>query len=337
VGDFLVAPGSVLYSVNSMGTDITCGRLPWICEDSPTDQYFGWAPIVAIAGYPQRDNDKCPWHNKDYSVPLPHKVIDGVFKAYYKPLGGFIDLFSCNSPDGLKGIGMNVPTDMRWPQKELCLCANVTYAGWPEQNKDVAFEIKRPLYDEQTGEQIGFQLWTVVYARTNETGYACTVIRLPWPCDDPEAYFGVWKVWATVDVACVVVNDTMEFKYDYRVRIWDVQTDKTEYKHCEDIVVTISYGTVSMATFNITFTLTVTDASGVPIGFAYEEVTVGGAQWCTYANGSLTLSVHVVKWARPIVGTIYVGALSDFPQNGGSAETPVYVTRVSILAAWANP
>jgi hypothetical protein len=324
-GDFL-SQGPVLYRIDGIGTDIASGRKDWICMDDPGDRYFGVAPIVGLAGFPQPEADYCPWHMKPYSVPLPHVVENAVNVAYYKPLGGFIDLFICNYDDPVfKGVGKDKPADMRWPQKALCLCANVTYAGWPEQNKDVAFEIKLP----------NGTVFTVVYARTNENGTACIEVRLPWPCDDPEAIFGVWKVWATVDVACVVVNDTMEFKYDYRVRIFDVEADKPEYKHCEDITVHITYGTQSMSEFNITFTLTVTDDSGVPIGFAYMEVTVGGAEWCTYAMGELDLSVHVVKWARPPVGTIYVGALSDFPQNGGAAETPVFITYVAILAEWA--
>jgi hypothetical protein len=321
------------FEVTNLAVELITGRKPWICEDDPADDYFGWAPIVQIPGFPQPGQDNCPWHNKEYSVPLPHRVKNGLYSEPFKPLGGFIDVYVCNYPAGFKGEGKDKPADMFWPQKEVKLCANVTYAGWPEQNKDVAFEIKRPLYED--GVQVGYQLWMVLYARTDENGHAEIPVRLPWPCDDPETYFGKWKVWATVDVACIVVNDTMEFKYDYRVRIFDVQPDKDEYKHCEDIVVTITYGTYSMQTFNITFTLTVTDASGVPIGFDYMEVTIGGAVWCQYAMGELVLSVHVVKWARPPIGTIYVGALSDFPQNGGSAETPVYITQVAILAEWA--
>jgi hypothetical protein len=160
-------------------------------------------------------------------------------------------------------------------------------------------------------------------------------VRLPWPCDNPETIFGKWKVWATVDVACTVVNDTLEFKYDYKVNIWDVTTDKPEYKHSEDITITVFYGSYAMQDYNITFTVTAVDASGVPFGFAYIQVTIGGAEWCTYKNGTVVLTVHVVKWARPPVGTIYVGALSDFPQNGGSAETPVFSIQISILAEWA--
>jgi hypothetical protein len=47
--------------------------------------------------------------------------------------------------------------------------------------------------------------------------------------------------------------------------------------------------------------------------------------------------VHVVKFARAGVAKIYVGALSDFPQNGGSALCPLYtpVPEIGILAEWA--
>jgi len=313
------------YIVNRISTDIVVSQKPWICEEDPADPFFGVAPIVAVAGFPQPNTDLCPWHNHEYSVPIPHVVEDGEYTAPFRPLGGFIDIFVCNYEEGFKGEGKDAPADMFWPQKEVMLCANVTYAGWPEQNKDVAFEIKFP----------NGTVYVVMYNRTNSVGFAFVRVRLPWPCDDPESIFGVWKVWGTVDVACVVVNDTMEFKYDYRIRIFDVVADKDEYKHCEDITVSITYGTYSMQEFDIVFTLTVTDASGVPIGFAYMQVTVGGAVWCQYAMGELELSVHVVKWARPPLGTIYVGGLSDFPQNGGSAETPVYISYVTILPEWA--
>jgi hypothetical protein len=313
------------YHIEGVSTDITLCVKPWICEEDPADPYFGWAPIVGLAGYPHPERDYCPWHNSEASVPLPHVVEDGVYCAPFKPLGGFIDVYVCNYPEGFKGVGKDAPADMFWPQKAVKLCANVTYAGWPEQNKDVAFEIKDP-----SGTPVG--VW---YNRTDENGVATVIVRLPWPCDDPELLLGVWKVWATVDVACIVVNDTMEFKYDYRVRIWDVETDKTEYKHCEDIIITIHYGSQAMYIYNMTFTVTAVDASGVPFGFDWTVVPVGGAVWCTYENGTVTLSVHVAKFARPPIGTIYVGVLNGFPQDGGSAETPVFTVQISILPEWA--
>jgi hypothetical protein len=65
------------------------------------------------------------------------------------------------------------------------------------------------------------------------------------------------------------------------------------------------------------------------------RVTIGGAVYCSYTTGVVQLVVHVEKWARPPIGTLYVGALSDFPQNGGAAETPVYTVDFSILPEWA--
>jgi hypothetical protein len=314
------------YHIEFVSTDIGVSRKPWICERDPADPYFGWAPIVGLAGYPHPERDYCPWHGSAAAVPLPHSVEDGVYCAPFKPLGGFIDVYVCNYPEGFKGVGKDAPADMFWPQKEVMLCANVTYAGWPEQNKDVAFEIKDPWMN----------VWGVFYNKTNDDGVAFVRVRLPWPCDDPYSLFGVWKVWATVDVACVIVNDTMEFKYDYRAHIWNVETNKDEYKHCEDIIITIDYGSQAMQIWNMTFTVTVVDASGVPFGFDWTVAPVGGVEeWCTYVNGTVTLSVHVAKFARPPIGTIYVGVLNGFPQDGGSAETAVYTIQISILAEWA--
>ena len=114
-----------------------------------------------------------------------------------------------------------------------------------------------------------------------------------------------------------------------------VELDKTEYKHCEDILITVHWLTRSMLDYNITFTVTAVDASGVPFGFDYITVTIGGAEYCSYVTGVVQLMVHVEKWARPPLGTLYVGALSDFPQNGGAAETPVYSVLFTILPEWA--
>jgi len=322
------------FEVNDLAVTIHTLRKPWICERDPADRYFGWKPIVQIAGFPQPDNGDCPWHNAEYSVPLPHTVDDGEFTTPFKPLGGFIDVYT-QYPDPFGGQGKDKPSDMFWPQKEVILNANVSYAGWPEQNKDVAFEIKFP----------NGTLYTIMYNRTDEYGHTFVRVRLPWPCDDPESIFGKWKVWATVDVACVVVNDTLEFKYDYRIHIWNVTVepplyDPDGFKHCEDIIIHISYGSylIQTALGHMIITMTAVDASGVPFGFDYAEVVLGSdnmEDWCKYLNGTVDLSVHVIKWARPPVATIYVGALNGWPQAGGSAETPVYTLQVSILAEWA--
>jgi hypothetical protein len=246
------------------------------------------------------------------------------------PPGGFIDLYVCY-PDPYGGQGWGKNASMIWPQKEFCFKANVTYAGWPEQYKDVALQLIDP-----TG-----TTWGIWSGRTDVNGFVEICVRMPWPCPEndtmPWDYFGIWCAIATVDVACIVFNDTLCFKYDYLVHIWDAEADKESYKHCEDITVTITYGTYAMMYYNITFAITACDASGVPFGFAYEEVTIGKGEyaWCMYENGTLVLTVHVEKFARPPFATIYVVALNGLPSEGGSAETPVFEIVVEIEPEWA--
>jgi len=323
-GDYLWMSDLKQFLVEEVSTDIKALRKTWICEDNPVDLFFGFPTSIDLAGFPHPERDYCPWHNKDYSIPLPHYVEDAVYSECYNPTGGFIDIYT-QYPGPFGGQGLHNPSDMFSPQKNVHLCANVTNGEWPEQNKDVTFEVIDP----------HGVTWGIWYGRTNAIGIACVDVRLPWLCNDPEYWFGEWTVIATVDVACIVINDTLTFKYDYRVHITDVELDKTEYKHCENMYITVYWLTRSMQEFNITFTVTAVDASGVPFGFDYITVTIGGAVYCSYTTGEVQLIVHVEKWARPPIGTLYVGALSDFPQNGGAPETPAHIINFTILPEWA--
>ena len=281
---------------------------------------------VTVAGFPHPERPQWPWENKDTAVPLPYFVQNGTYTAYFKPPGAWIDIYT-QWPSDFNGKGPNQPSDMFWPQQEVILYAYVTYNFWPEQNKDVSFEIRDP----------HGTIWAVLCNRTNSDGIAYVRVRLPWPCDDPEYYLGEWFVIGTVDVAGKVVNDTLTFKYDYRVRIWSTTADKDSYKHCEDIVITISFGTQSMQTFDALFTVTVVDETGVPFAYAWTWKTVGGAAYCTYADDTVTLTVHVPKFARAGVATIYVSVLSELPSAGGvqyyPTRAPESIITVGIEAA----
>lgn len=233
---------------------------------------------------------------------------------------GLLDVFT-QYPAPLGGQGKNNPSDMFWPQKEMILYADVSYSGWPEQNKEVAFEV---IFSN--GSRCG--LW---FNRTDQYGIASVGVRLPWPCNDPESIFGEWTVVATTDVAGVVVNDTLTFKYDYKVNLWNVETDELSYEYGENIIIEASFGSYAMQRYSIIFTFAILDSVGVPFGYAYVTTTIGGAEYSLYKNGTLQLSLNVVKWARLGMGTIYVGALNGLPWEGGSAETPVFGLPVLIL------
>jgi hypothetical protein len=264
--------------------------------------------------------------------------VDGFYSIKPKILGRAIDIFVGQNgspyPDPYGGQGPNSPADMFWPQKQVCVWAYVTYNQWPEQQKDVALEIFDPHGTR----------WGIIYARTNETGYAYTCFRLPWPCDNPEYYIGVWTVVGTVDVACQIINDTVQFHYDYLVRIWKVTADKASYLHNETACFTVEYGSHAQQFYNVTIAVTGLDETGVPFGFAYKQVTIGGTVFCQYKNYTDTLCIYIPKWARAGVAEVDTAILDNMPYLGGTVQSGFYTGSqwlgycpipINIEAGWA--
>ena len=208
-------------------------------------------------------------------------------------------------PDDYNGKGPNTPSDMFWPQKEVRLYAYAAYNYWPEQNNDVAFQISDP-HGTITG---------IFYNRTDQNGI--TFIKFYLPLENLEYNFGEWTAQVTADIAGSVYRDTLTFKYDYRARLWcdKTSTDKPSYKHEEMIQVTIEYGTQSMQTFNAFFTITALDETGVPFADEWMENLIGGAQYCTYANGTLILNLYIPKYARAGVAKLQINILQNLPDG----------------------
>jgi hypothetical protein len=241
-----------------------------------------------------------PAHNGTYTITTdwPGRVLD-IYTQYPAPYGG---------------QGWNMPSDMFWPQKQVELYANVTYNYWPVQQKDVAFEIR----DNQGN------LWDILVARTDVNGVAHASFRIPWPCDHPETLFGVWTVTSSVDIACIVVNDTMHFHFDYMVELFSVTTDKFEYNHCDFVKVTITYGSHAQQTYPVVLYVVIKDNLNVPIGYAFISTTVGGAIYCQYKTWTKTVSIHIPKFAAAGIAGVYVTAYNKLPTLGGTAWCPTY-------------
>jgi len=247
-------------------------------------------------------------------VDVPHlDAVNGTFTLTVDWPGRMVDLYT-QYPAPFGGQGLNMPSDMFWPQKQVELYANVTYNYWPVQQKDVAFEVRDP----------HGTLVTIQVARTDADGVAHTWYRIPWPCDHPEYLFGVWTVTATVDIACIVVNDTMQFHFDYLVEIFKVTTDKFQVNHYECFNVIIEYGSHAQQEYPVVIQAILYDNLNVPVAQGYVETTVGGTVFCQYKNNTVIIPLCIPKYAFAGIANIYVNAYSALPTQGGSAWTPTY-------------
>jgi hypothetical protein len=91
-----------------------------------------------------------------------------------------------------------------------------------------------------------------------------------------------------------------------------------------------------MQKYNVVVAVTALDETGVPFGFTYFTVQIGGATYCEYKHYTDTVTIHVVKWARAGQGSIIVGVLNKWPAQGGTVISgPFPPTKVDILAQYA--
>jgi hypothetical protein len=261
---------------------------------------------------------------EDIDVMVPE--VDGYYELAGYVIGRVIDVYT-QYPDPYGGQGPSQPSDMFWPQKEVDLYALVTYNEWPVQNKPVSFEVQAP----------DGTVMTVLTGVTDEYGIAQVCFRMNWPCDNPEDLFGVWTVTATVDIACIVVNDTLQFHYDYLVHWAKISTDKDEYAHCEWIIVEVNFTSHSQQERTVLIAVTLHDDLNYAVitGTVYANVTIGGAVFCTPEEYIKTFEIHVDKSVAAGTATIHVSALTGWPFDGGAALCPEATAEVNILAEWA--
>lgn len=128
------------------------------------------------------------------------------------------------APDG--GQGERMPSNPFRPMTEVILYAYVTYNLDPLAGRIVAFEISH-------GE------WNFILSNvTGSKGVASVKFRIPWPDSEPEArVLGVWNVTAAVNIAGVVMADTLWFY----VSLTDLNCDgRVDVK--DVVIVAIAFG-----------------------------------------------------------------------------------------------
>jgi len=247
------------------------------------------------------------------------------------PRGRWIDLWMCNPPLG--GEGINEPADLVLPQSELTLCAKVTYNWQPVSYKKVTFEIRGPFPHGEF--ETGF-LWGVLQDDTCDDGHASVTFRMPWTGHEAEDLIGTWGVMVSVTLADVVIIDYMEFDYDYLIHIWEISTDKDEYYKCNDVEVTVTFGTKSAREYDVTLYVTTTDELGVPIMIGELGLTVGGGELCHYKNFTVSVTTHVPLWAYAGLATVHASIVFGLPSEGGEAAGQEVTTTIWVLPVHAD-
>jgi len=274
---------------------------------------------------------------EEFIVSKPQSEwIMGNYKIYGYLLitGRYIDVYT-QYPDPYGGQGINQPSDMFWPQKQVELYANVSYNMWPQQNKVVTFEIRDP-----DGNPI-----TVLTAITQANGSAHTSYRIPWPCFEGEDLFGIWTITASVDIACIIVNDTLQFHFDYLVEWVKVTVDPTSVDHLGTVNITVDFQSYAWLHYPVVITVFIHDELNYPIGgFISNAIIIGqgmeneprgewpGDMWCHYGNYTYQWNIQIPKYAVPYNALVYVNALSNLPSLGGCALTPQDTEELTIQA-----
>ena len=245
-------------------------------------------------------------------------IYGGAVNSGYGPIGNGTYL-AFPAPYG--GQGPNEPMDLVEEQSQVYFNANVTYNLYPVQNKLVGFQIMRP--DNIT--------YANLFALSDEYGVANITFRMPWPSQDPESLFGVWHVYVSVQLADVFINDTLAFHYDYKVRIWKVTTDKTEYNHLESVTVDVYFKSHAQQYYPILIKVAIFDELNVVIGHWQFETQVGGAEFCQYRYEKETANMPMIpKWAYAGMATVHVNIFDKEPQYGGAPWTPEYTPAPAI-------
>ena len=256
------------------------------------------------------------WLGGDVSYDTPQNATYTILGSY--EVGRVIDVYT-QYPAPYGGQGWNASSDMFWPQKEVILCADVSYNCWPMQQKLVTFTV----YDNEGN------VWTQLQDLTDVNGEACVSFRMPWPCNDPESLFGVWKVKADVDVACVVITDWLEFHYDYLINIVKVTTDKYYYEHCEWVEVTVEFTSHAQQMYTTSMWVTIHDDLNVPIATTSLGFTIGGAEFCTAKEYVKIFTLHIDKFAAAGEATVYVTPRlywnGSWVAAGPMASTKIYI------------
>jgi hypothetical protein len=209
-----------------------------------------------------------------------------------------LDLFTNKSGQGSHASGGSFA-----PDELVRLYAYVTYNNAPESGYLVAFTVTSPNGTSFTRVQ-----------PTNSTGYAYVDYRTP---DLGNTNFGTWTVTASVEIASVVVSDTITYQYNY-VTIVTVNgiSFPSSVSRGSSMTVKVTLQDTAVLPSSAVMTITIYDNNDVPV--ASSLTPIGAVASGTVVSTSLTIP----SWAFVGTGTIYVNILTANPSLDGVPVCP---------------
>jgi len=235
----------------------------------------------------------------------------------YANSGRKIDLFTQKQP--FDGKGLNKSSDSFQPQEEVILYALVTYNDAPISNKLVAFQVNGP-----SPPTVKDPITLILTSATNESGIATISFRIPTPQKGYEGMvIGEWFAIATVDIAGIVVCDTLTFKVDWGVKIncINILNDKLEPQNMflrrSIVMFDLTVENTGLTTKTATLCIDVTDAAGYPIIHAELD-----DQLLQPGENKVRISSQIPVQARIGKAEVFAGAYTSPPSIGGSPYSP---------------
>jgi len=271
--------------------------------------------------------------------------------------GAEVDTYT-QYPAPFGGQGLGNPSDAFAPQALVILYANVTYGGFPVQQKPVGFEIVPPA----TATELNGPIYLSAFSDSN--GIAMVSYRIPWPCINPQQVLGIWNVYTTTEIAQQEIMDTMQFEVQYPVSIISIVSNDTyvqskygpgtepamkftvqfETWQMQNTYPPLAYGGEGVSpleVYNITVyynttvleTVSAFDNLGFFIGSAaiFKLIPVA-TMWNVPSIWTDTFVIPLTTNAVVGQGTAYANAFSNYPIDGGVPYCPEAETTFSIIA-----
>jgi PKD repeat protein len=235
----------------------------------------------------------------------------------FKVSGPYLDIYT-QKPEPYSGRGPHQPSDTFAPQEEVILYGEAHYNCQPIEYKFVTFVVRDP-----TGKEIDYRVNT-----TDEHGIAVTRFRLA-----SNATFGIYSVFASVEILGQVANDTLTFRVGWIIEMLTVETTdlngsaETIFAKGEQICFRFTAENIAFTSKVTAFTVVTYDAEGVPIGY----ITL--VDWIMPPGTSVffLMSVQISDWAFTGTAMTYANAYTSLPISGGVPYCPEVSTSLIII------